>query len=51
MRLYAAILRIVLNIMAMFFFLSTAATKKEFRHAPGEESAHHEAGHPHLAVM
>jgi hypothetical protein len=51
MRLYAAILRIVLNIMAAFFFLSTTAPKNKFRHAKGKESAHHGAGHLHLDVM
>ena len=51
MRRHAAILRIVLNIMATFFFLSTTAPKKEFRHGTGEEAAHHSVSRLHPDVM
>jgi hypothetical protein len=51
MRRHAAILRIVLNIMAAFFFLSTTAPKKEFRHGTGEEAAHHAVSRLHPDVM
>jgi hypothetical protein len=51
MRRHASILRIVLNIMAAFFFLSTTAPKKEFRHGTGAEAAHHAANHRHPDVM
>jgi len=50
MRRHAAILRIVLNIMATFFFLSTPAPKNAFCHETGEEAAHHAASHRHLVV-